>query len=82
MGNQQDLVVINNTDNPKDKEATKALLATQLEINNHYFRLRGIHTQELPRHQTKTTQYQVICDEHPNRSDSWVNEEDIQISMP
>ncbi|KAI1501354.1 hypothetical protein F5X99DRAFT_204008 [Biscogniauxia marginata] len=65
-----------------DKEATEALPATQLEIDKHRFRLRGIRTQQLPGHQTKTTQYRVVWGEHPNRSDSWVNEDDIQILMP
>jgi hypothetical protein len=81
-GYLQDLVEAVDADDPKDKEATEALLATQLEIpDGHHFRLRGIRTQRLAGRQTKTTQYQVVWGEHPNRSDSWVNEDDVQISI-
>jgi hypothetical protein len=41
-----------------DKEAIEALPATQLEIDKHRFRLRGIRIQQLPGRQTMTTQYQ------------------------
>lgn len=84
VGNQQDLVEIVDVNNPKDKEATEALLATQTEIpkiDEHRFRLRGIRTQQLPEHQTKTTQYRVVWGEHLNRSDSWINKDDVQISI-
>jgi hypothetical protein len=64
-----------------DKEATEALPATQLEIDNHHFRLRGIRTQQLAGRLTKTTQYRVVWGEYPNRSDSWVNEDNVRISM-
>jgi hypothetical protein len=64
----------------QDKEATEALPATQLEIDRHRFRLRGIRSR-LARCQTKTTQYRVVWGEFPNRSDSWVNEDDVRISM-
>jgi hypothetical protein len=36
VGNQYNQVEVDNTDDPMDKEATKALLATQLEINKHH----------------------------------------------
>ncbi|KAH7418667.1 hypothetical protein BKA64DRAFT_701183 [Cadophora sp. MPI-SDFR-AT-0126] len=65
-----------------DKEATEALPATQLEIDHRHFRLRGIRTRQLVGRQTKATQYRVVWGEHPNRYDSWVNEDDVQISMP
>jgi hypothetical protein len=81
LGDQQNLVEVDDTGDPMDKEATEALPATQLEIDHHYFRLRGIRTQQLPGRQTKTTQYRVVWGEHPNRSDSWVNEDDVQMSM-
>ena len=73
-----------NADNPKDKEATKALPATQPEIpeiDEHRFRLHWIHTQPLAGCQTGTTQYRVMWGEYPNRSDSWVNEDDLRMSM-
>jgi hypothetical protein len=82
LGDQQDLAGVIYVDFPKDKEATEALPATQPEIDHHHFRLRGIRTQPLARRQTMTTQYRVIWGEHPNRSDSWVNEDDVQISTP
>jgi hypothetical protein len=45
MGDQQDLVEVDDVDDPKDKEPTEALLATQLEIpDEHHFRLREIRT--------------------------------------
>jgi hypothetical protein len=81
VGDQQDLVEVVGVDDPMDKEATEALPATQLEIDNHHFRLRGIRTQQLAGRLTKTTQYRVVWGEHPNRSDSWVNEDDVLISM-
>jgi hypothetical protein len=62
-GDQQDLVKVVNTNDPKDKEATKTLPATQPKtpnINKHRFRLREIRTQPLARHKTRTTQYQVV----------------------
>jgi hypothetical protein len=83
-GDQQDLVEVVDADGPKDKEATEALPPTQPEIpeiDEHRFRLRGIRTQPLAGRQTRTTQYRVVWGEHPNKSDSWVNEEDMWISM-
>jgi hypothetical protein len=83
VGDQQDLVKVVNAD-PEDKEATEALPAAQpktFEIDEHRFRLRGVRARQLPGRQTKTTQYRVVWGEHPNRSDSWVNEDDVQISM-
>ena len=82
VGDQPNQAEVDDTDDPMDKEATEALLATQLEIDKHRFRLRGIRTQQLPGRQTKTTQYRVAWGEHPNRSDSWVNEDDVQILTP
>lgn len=82
LGDQQKLAEIVDTDVPMDKKANEALPATQLENNYHHFRLRGIRTQQLPERQTKTTQYRVVWGDHPNRSGSWVNENDVQISMP
>jgi Ni/Co efflux regulator RcnB len=81
LGDQQNQAEVDDTDDPMDKEATEALPAMQLEIDNHHFRLRGIRTQQLARRQTKTTQYRVVWGEHPNRSDSWVNEDDVLISI-
>ncbi|KAF8846493.1 hypothetical protein BDZ45DRAFT_454874 [Acephala macrosclerotiorum] len=80
VGDQQDLVEVD-ADGPEDKEATEALPATQPEIDEHRFRLRGIRTRLLAGRQTETTQYRVVWGEHPNRSDSWVNEDDMRISM-
>ncbi|KAG9230420.1 hypothetical protein BJ875DRAFT_499140 [Amylocarpus encephaloides] len=65
----------------KDEEATETLPATQPEIDEHRFRLRGIRTRQLAERQTKTTQYRVVWGKHPNRSDYWVNEDDIQVLM-
>jgi len=59
-GDQQDLVEVIDVDDPKGKEATEALPATQSEIpeiDEHCFRLRGIRTQPLAGRQTGTTQY-------------------------
>ena len=73
LGDQQNLVKVDDTDDPMDKEATEALSATQPEIpeiDEHRFRLRGIRTQPLARRQTGTTQYRVVWGKHPNRSDS------------
>jgi hypothetical protein len=36
MGDERDLVVVDGTDNPKNKEATETLSATKLEIDKHY----------------------------------------------
>ena len=83
-GDQQDLVDVD-ADEPRDREATEALPATQPEIDQidkHRFRLRGVRASKLPGRQTKTTQYRLVWGEHPNRSDSWLNEDDVQISMP
>ena len=55
MGDKRDLVAVDGTDNPKDKEATETLLATKLEIDKHHFRLRGIRACQLTGRQTKTT---------------------------
>lgn len=81
VGDQQDLVEVVDADDPENKGATKALLATQLEIDEHRFRLRGIRTQPLAGRQTKTIQYRVVWGEHSNRFDSWVNEDDLRILM-
>jgi hypothetical protein len=77
VGYQQNQAEVDDTDDPMDKEAPEALLATQLEIDKHRFRLCGIRTRQLPRRQTKTTLYRVVWYEHPNRSDSWVNEDGV-----
>lgn len=79
VGDQQDLVEVNVADDPEDKEATEDPPATQPE---HHFRLRGIRARQLPGHQTKTTQYQVVWGQRPNRSDSWLNEDDVRMSIP
>ena len=55
LGDQQNLAEVDDTDDPIDKEATEALPATQLEIDKHRFRLRGIRTQPLAGRQTGTT---------------------------
>lgn len=47
LGDQQNLVEVDDTDDPLDKEATKALPATKLEIIHHHFWLRGIRIQQL-----------------------------------
>jgi hypothetical protein len=52
VGDQQNQVEVDDTDDPTDKEATEALPATQLEIDKHRSRLRGIRTQQLPGRQT------------------------------
>jgi hypothetical protein len=57
VGDQQNLAEVDGADDPLGKEATEALPATRLGIENHHFRLRGIRTQHLPGCQTKTTQY-------------------------
>ncbi|KAH6704338.1 hypothetical protein BKA61DRAFT_740071 [Leptodontidium sp. MPI-SDFR-AT-0119] len=65
-------------------EATEALPAAQLKIpviDQHRFRLRGVRARQLAGRQTKTTQYRVIWGEYSNRSDSWFNEDDVQILM-
>jgi hypothetical protein len=82
VGDQQNQAEVDDMDDPMDKEATEALPATQLEIDKHRFRLLGIRTQQLSGRQTKSTQYRVVWGENPNRFDSWVNEDDVQISMP
>lgn len=85
ISRSQDLVEVADADDPEDKEATEALPATQPEIpkiDEHRFRLRGVRVRQLPGRQTKTTQYRVVWGEHPNRSDSWFNEDDVLISMP
>jgi len=41
-----------------------------------------MRARQLPGRQTKTTQYRVVLGEHPNGSDFWFNEDDVQISMP
>ena len=69
VGDQQDLVT-NDKDDPKDKEVTEALPAAQLEFDKHRFQLRGIRTRRpLTGRHTKTIQYRVVWGEHPSRSD-------------
>jgi hypothetical protein len=85
IGDQQDLVEVDDADDPEDKEATESLPAAQPkipEIDEHRFRLRGVRARQLAGRQTKTTQYRVVWGEHPNRSDSWFNEDDVRMSMP
>ena len=82
---QQDLAKVVDADDPKDKEPTKAQPAAQPklpETDEPRFRLRGVRARQLVGRQTKTTQYRVVWGKHPDRSDSWLNEDDIQISMP
>jgi hypothetical protein len=84
VGDQQDLLEVVDADDPEDKEATEAMPATQPEIpeiDEHRFRLRGVRTQPLAGRQTKVTQYRIVWGDHPNRSDSWVNEDDVRMSM-
>ncbi|KAG0644942.1 hypothetical protein D0Z07_9333 [Hyphodiscus hymeniophilus] len=66
-----DLAEIIDTDDLKDREATKALLAAQSKIpktKEHFFRLRGIRVRQLVSRQTKTTQYRVVWGDPPNSS--------------
>jgi hypothetical protein len=80
---QQDLAEV--ADGPEDEKATEALLAAQPKIpktDEHRFRLRGVRARQLAGRQTKTTQYRVVWGKHPNRSESWFDEDDVQISMP
>jgi len=82
-GDQQDLAVVVDTDDFKDMEATEALPATQSEIpeiDERRFQLRGIRTLLFAR-RPKRIQYRVVWGEHPNRSGSWMNEDDIRISV-
>jgi hypothetical protein len=44
LDDQQNLAEVDDTDDPISKEATEVPPATQLEIDNHHFRLRGIRT--------------------------------------
>jgi hypothetical protein len=84
-GDQQDLVKVVDLDDPEDREATEDLPSTQPEIegnDEHRFRLRGVRARQFPGLQIKTTQYRVVWGEYPNRSYSWFNEDDVQISMP
>ena len=84
MDDELDLVEVVDADDPKDKEATEALPIMQPEvpeIDEYRFRLRGIRTRQLAERQTKTIQYRVVWGKHPNRSDSWVNEDDIRVLM-
>jgi hypothetical protein len=85
VGDQQDLVEVNDVDDPEDKEATEALPAAQPkspEMDERRFRLRGVRARQLAGRHTRTTQYRVVWGKYPNRSDSWFNEDDVQISMP
>lgn len=85
VGDQQALVEVVGLDDSEDKEATEDPLATQPEIDGndeHRFRLRGVRTRQLPGRQTKTTQYRLVWGQRPNRSVSWLNEDDVQISIP
>lgn len=82
LGGQQNLAEVDDTNDPMDKEITEALPTTQVGIDAHHFRLRGIRTQRLAERQAKITQYRVVWGEHSNRSDSWVDQYDVQILMP
>jgi hypothetical protein len=79
VGDGEDLAAVDGADNPKDEEATKTLPATQLEIGQHYFRLRGIRVRQLTECQTKTTQYKVVWGEHPNRHESWIDQNNVRV---
>ena len=84
VGDQQDLVEVVDADDPEDKETTEALPAAQPKIpetDKRRFRLHGVRAWQLARRQTKTTQYRVVWGEHPNRSDSWFNEDDVRMSI-
>ncbi len=52
--------MIDDTDDPKDREATKALPAAQFEIDKYCFRLRGTRARKLAGRYAKATQYQVV----------------------
>jgi hypothetical protein len=80
VSDQQDLVDVVDVDDP-EHEALPAMQPKIPEIDEHYFRLRGIRTRQLPGCLTKITQYRVVWGERPNRSDYWVNEDDVQILM-
>jgi hypothetical protein len=85
VDDQQDLVEVVIADDSEDKEAFEALPVAQPknpEIDEHCFRLRGIRARHLAGRHTKTTQYRVRWGRYPNRSDSWLNRDDVRISMP
>jgi hypothetical protein len=84
MGDQQDMAKVVNA-GPEDKEATEALPAAQpktFEIDEHRYRLRGVRARQLAGRQTKTTQYRVVWGSRSNRSESWFDKDDVQISVP
>jgi hypothetical protein len=60
LGDQQDLIEVVDIYDPKSKEPTEALPATQLKTNKHRFQLRGICSRQLTGCQTKTAQYRVV----------------------
>jgi hypothetical protein len=60
LGDQQDLIEVVNTYDPEDKEVTKTLPITQLDIDKHHFRLCGIRARQFAGRLTKTTQYRVV----------------------
>ncbi|KAE8440871.1 hypothetical protein EG329_006358 [Mollisiaceae sp. DMI_Dod_QoI] len=84
VGDQQDLVEVVDTDDLEDKEATEALPATQPEIDEHRFRLRGIRTQLLSGRQIATTQSskgKKIFEYLVDKSRTWITEGQLRISL-
>lgn len=85
--NQQDLVKIVNVDDSgkmNPTQAPEALSAAQPkipEIIKNRCRLRGIRTRPFAGRQAQITQYRVVWGESPDKSDSWFNYDDIQMSM-
>jgi hypothetical protein len=61
--------------------STEALPATQFDIDKYHLRLRGVRTQQFARRKTKTIQYRVVWGEYSNRYYSWIDEDDMRMSM-
>ena len=80
VGDQQIQAEVDDTDDPMDKEIRRLLRLSSHATGDRpspFSTCVGYAPSSL----TKTTQYRVVWGEHPNRSDSWVNKDDVRMSM-
>ncbi len=78
-------IEVDNADDPEEEATTETLPAAQpkiTEIDGYRFRLRGVRARQLPGRRQKQLSTKSYGGDHPNRSKYWLNEDEVQISMP
>jgi hypothetical protein len=79
LGDQQNQAEVDDPDNPISREVTGTLPAAQLDIDSHHFDC----VEYAPSSLVEARQiHRIVWGENPNRSNSWIKDDDVLMSMP